>query len=147
MPQPSPSGWVGPTLLQVGARFADYRPDQSGTQRLVDVLVMTPAHIEECAALAIARDGGGPVAWIASFERNLTAHDRVTFVGLLGHRVVGYGTAGWFAPHTIGSGSTIPNGWYLLGLVVDPQVRRHGIGRQLTIARLGWLQQRTPQVW
>ena len=34
-----------------------------------------------------------------------------------------------------------------LGLVVDPGCRRHGVGRELTKARLGWLGERTDRAW
>jgi len=131
----------------VGALFADYRPDESGTPCAVDVRVMARADLDGCVALALARDGGDPAAWRASFERSLDADDRVTFVATREERVVGYGTAGWFAPSTLGPGSTVPDGWYLLGLVVDPEARRHGVGHQLTTARLAWLQARTSRVW
>ena len=36
-----------------------------------------------------------------------------------------------------------PAGWYLMGVVVGPNHRRKGLGRQLTEARLAWLSTRT----
>ena len=44
------------------------------------------------------------------------------------------------------SGESIPGGWYLTGLSVDPTVRRRGIGRALTSSRLKWLQGNTATV-
>jgi len=134
-------------IVGVGALFADYRPDDSGTPGEVAVRVMGRADRDSCVALAVARDGGDPAVWAASFERNLAAEDRATFVALLEDRVVGYGTAGWFAPRAIDPGTSAPDGWYLLGLVVDPQVRRQGVGRRLTSVRLGWIKERADRAW
>jgi GNAT superfamily N-acetyltransferase len=98
-------------------------------------------------ALAVERDGGEAAAWRTSFERSLAVEDRMTFVAVMDGRVAGHGTAGWFAPSALAPDSTAPDGWYLLGLVVDPVSRRHGIGRELTRARLAWLRTRTHRVW
>jgi len=131
----------------VSALFADYRPHDSGTRVPVVVRELAGGDVEACVALAVQRDGGEPAAWRASFERSLHSANRRTFVAVLDGGVVGYATAGWFAPSALAPGSAVPDGWFLLGLVVDPGRRRHGIGGELTRARLAWLEERTDRAW
>jgi len=40
-----------------------------------------------------------------------------------------------------------PPGWYLMGVIVRPDMRRRGFGEQLTQARLRWLETRTDRVY
>lgn len=127
--------------------FADYRPDDRGTRVPVVVRELAEGDVEACVALAVQRDGGEPAAWRASFERSLHSADRRTFVAVIDGGVAGYATAGWFASSALSPGSTIPDGWFLLGLVVDPGCRRHGVGRELTRVRLAWLGERTDRAW
>ncbi|MFZ1410569.1 MAG: GNAT family N-acetyltransferase [Micropruina sp.] len=131
----------------MGALFADYQPDLAGTAVTVDVEPLRRAHLDACVALAVQRDGGKKAAWRKALGRSLDADDRATFVALVDGRVAGYGTAGWFAPRDRDPDSAMPEGWYLLGLVVHARCRRRGVGRQLTVARLRWLQQRTDRAW
>ncbi|MBK8447956.1 MAG: GNAT family N-acetyltransferase [Micropruina sp.] len=127
--------------------FAEYQPGDAGIPRPVNVRGLVRANLDECVALTVQREGGDAAAWRSSLERGLGADDLMTFVAVLDGRVAGYGTAGWFAPSTLVPGSISPDGWYLLGLVVDPLVRRRGVGRELTQARLSWLHTRTDRVW
>lgn len=132
---------------RVRALFADYEPAASGIAARVGVETLSRVHLDACVALAVQREGGDEARWKASLERSLQANDRATVVGLLDGAVAGYGTAGWFEPSSKDPNSAIPDGWYLLGLVVSPQFRRHGVGQQLTAARLGWLAARSARVW
>ena len=128
--------------------FAEYEPHAHGT--LTPAVVVPLArhlHLDSVVALAVQREGGDPAAWRASLEDSLVAADRATFVGIVDGQVAGYATVGWLAPGTGDPSSPAPEAWYLLGLVVDPAVRRRGVGRQLTSARLRWLSGRTDRVW
>lgn len=127
--------------------FAEYRPGDASVPTHVDVRALTRAELDACVALAAQREGGEAATWRTSFERSLHAEDRMTFVAVTDGRVAGYGTAGWFAPSTLSPRPLVPDGWYLLGLVVAPLARRHGIGRKLTQARLAWLRTRTDRAW
>jgi ribosomal protein S18 acetylase RimI-like enzyme len=123
----------------VASLFADYEPDAPGNASKVDVVPLSRVNLGECVALAVQREGGDEARWKTSLEGSLDADDRATFVALLDGQVAGYGTAGWFTPSRTDPATAIPDGWYLLGLVVGPQSRRQGVGRQLTAARLRWL--------
>lgn len=76
----------------------------------------------------------------------LVARDRVDG-GLLG-----YGRVGFLRPPDITSADRAPTGcapagWYLIGLVVDPEQRRRGIGTALTTARMRSVGDRADHVW
>ncbi len=43
--------------------------------------------------------------------------------------------------------SSVPQGWYLTGVVVAEQFRRRGIGLRLTRERLRWISQRAPEAY
>ena len=42
---------------------------------------------------------------------------------------------------------TAPSGYYLVGLIVAPEWRRHGIGELLTEARMRWTAERADTIW
>ncbi|HEY3411221.1 MAG TPA: GNAT family N-acetyltransferase [Propionicimonas sp.] len=104
-------------------------------------------HLDACVALAVQREGGDPAAWRTALEGGIGATDRASFVGLVEGQLVGYSTVAWLAPGIGHPNSAAPDGWYLLGLVVDPDFRRLGVGRRLTAERLRWLRGRTERVW
>jgi len=54
--------------------------------------------------------------------------------------VVGYGCAARFAPPPEAPLHRAPEGWYLAGVVVSPALRRRGIAKALTRARLDRLE-------
>lgn len=131
----------------MGALFAEYEPDTHGVRAEVVVEPLGRQHLDACVALAVQREGGDPAAWRMSLESGLGATDRATFVGMVGGQLAGYSTVAWLAPAIGHPTSAAPDGWYLLGLVVDPRFRRRGVGRRLTAERLRWLLGRTDQVW
>lgn len=131
----------------MSALFAEYEPRSRGTVAKVEVKPLSRANLDECVALAVQREGGDEDRWKASLERSLNAGDRTAFVALLEGHVAGYGTVGWFAPGRVEAQSAIPDGWYLLGLVVDPGCRRQSVGQQLTALRLDWLRIRADRAW
>jgi ribosomal protein S18 acetylase RimI-like enzyme len=131
----------------VTALFAAYEPDAHGARAEVLVEPLAERHLDACVELAVHREGGDPAAWRTALESGMNADDRATFVGLLEGHLVGYSTVAWLAPAIGHPTSAAPDGWYLLGLVVDPRFRRRGVGRRLTIERLNWLRGRTDRVW
>lgn len=60
-------------------------------------------------------------------------------------RVAAYGKTVWLSPQVQGGNG--PTGWYLAGVVVAPEARRHGIGLALTRERIRLLRGITPEVW
>jgi ribosomal protein S18 acetylase RimI-like enzyme len=95
----------------------------------------------------VQREGGDPTAWRTALEDGLDATDRATFVAMIDGQLAGYSTVAWLAPGIGHPTSAAPDGWYLLGLVVDPDFRRRGVGHRLTTERLRWLHGRTDRVW
>jgi len=134
-------------FVRVGALFAAYEPAAHGVRAEVVVEPLAERHLDACVALAVQREGGDPTAWRAVFEGGLGATDRATFVGMIDGHLVGYSTVAWLAPGIGHPTSAAPDGWYLLGLVVDPRFRRRGVGHRLTAERLRWLVGRTDRVW
>lgn len=110
------------------------------------IVAMSAGDVESCAAIAAHREGGDIAPWRTSFKRRLSDDDSIVLVARLGWRVAGYGVATKLDPVRDG-GAAAPPGWYLAGLVVTPDLRRRGIGRELTSARLEALRSRTPRVY
>ncbi len=131
----------------MAALFAAYEPDAHGVRAEVVVEPLATRHVEACVALAVLREGGEPAAWRSVFEGALEAIDRVTFVAMVEGQLAGYSTLAWLAPGIGNPATAAPDGWYLLGLVVDPRFRRMGVGRRLTAERLRWLRAHTDKVW
>lgn len=131
----------------MGALFAAYEPEAHGHRTDVVVEALAERHLDACVALAVQREGGDPTAWRTALEGGLDATDRATFVGLVDGMLAGYSTVAWLAPGIGHPTTDAPDGWYLLGLIVDPPFRRLGVGHRLTAARLRWLDGRTDRVW
>lgn len=110
------------------------------------IVAMTAADVESCAAIAAHREGDDIGPWRMSFRRRLIDADSFVLVARLGWRVVGYGVAARLTPESDG-GRAAPEGWYLAGLVVTPDLRRRGIGGKLTLARMELLRLRTSRVY
>jgi GNAT superfamily N-acetyltransferase len=128
--------------------FARYMPvsprrdlPTSGVVRLA-----TEADLDACARLAVARDGGDASVWISRLSEHLAADDAALFVADVGD-VVGFGRVAWFAPPDDAPGNAAPSGYYLLGLLVDTQWRRGGLGERLTAACLAWVWERAAECW
>jgi ribosomal protein S18 acetylase RimI-like enzyme len=62
-------------------------------------------------------------------------------------RVVGYARTTYWQRPPDAPPNAAPDGWYLIGLVVDPAHRRRGIGEALTTARLKAVAARASEVW
>jgi len=131
----------------VTSLFAAYEPDAHGVRTEVVVEPLGREHLDACVALAVQREGGDPAAWRTVLESALDATDRATVVAMVDGRLAGYSTVAWLAPGIGHPTTAAPDGWYLLGLVVDPRFRRRGVGRRLTAERLRWLHGRTDRVW
>ncbi|MGO9971683.1 MAG: N-acetyltransferase family protein [Solirubrobacteraceae bacterium] len=95
-------------------------------------------HLDGAARLAVLHSGGERVRWIERFGGDLDDGRRCLLVAVRGGLIVGYGRACWFEPHQPEPAHVAPRGYYLVGLVVDPDHRRRGIGGALIGARLDW---------
>jgi ribosomal protein S18 acetylase RimI-like enzyme len=92
------------------------------------------------AALAAERDGGVAEERVPQLERDVEDPDAALLVAEAGGDVVAYARARHVA-------DAAPPGWYLLGVIVRPDARRRGIGRELTRRRLEWIGERAPEAF
>ena len=131
------------------SRWAAYRPaDRSGPRP--DDLEVRPASPADCPAIAAIeaeRDGVAVTSSRRRCEEQTANSDTLLVVALVEGHVVGFGRAGHLEPHVDKPADTIPDGWYLLGLVVVDAWRRQGIGRALTDARLAWIAQHADEAF
>ncbi len=72
--------------------------------------------------------------------------DKLLVVALVEGDVIGWARACYVAPSPFAAPNAAPEGWYLMGLFIDRPWRRHGLGAQLTAARLEWLARHTGRV-
>lgn len=127
--------------MDAGRLFAEYRPRPGGESAATPAsLVVRDAVQDDVAALArIAqqRNGGEVAEHAAGLERTLrAASGSLLLAAVVDGRVVGYGKAGAFIPPAGAPANCAPPGWYLTGVTVAPEMRRCGIGLELTRTRL-----------
>jgi ribosomal protein S18 acetylase RimI-like enzyme len=120
---------------------------ESALPRELAITPMTAADVDGIARLLAWREG------ISSEDAGQRAkdllnlpHENVVLVAHLGPKVVGFGRAE-FAARKPPPYEHVPQGWYLVGLIVDPAHRRRGIGLELTRARLAWIAQRAGEAY
>lgn len=107
----------------------------------------TPRDVAPCVALAAKASGRGVREWRARLRDDLERADRLLLVAEAGRDLVGYGRARRFDPGRDAASDVAPAGHYLLGLFVEPELRRRGIARALTEMRLAWIQRRAASAW
>lgn len=73
--------------------------------------------------------------------RHLDSEEHAVFLAWEGERAIGYGRAQFYpgGRDLYDTLRPLPEGWYLRGIVVDPDFRRTGVATHLTRARLAWL--------
>ena len=124
--------------------FADFAPD-GGRPPLTDITIRM-AHeedLDQVAALAQKRDGGEIEAHLRNAARMLEHPDRCTLlVAEDGDAFLGFTKCEYLS-----NWGNAPKGWYLAGIVVMPEHRRRGVGRELTRARLQWIAQRSADAY
>lgn len=110
-----------------------------------DGLIVRPAEVADCAAVAAieaARDGVDVELARRRYEVDLGDASRFVVVAVVDGEVVGFGRAGYIPRAQSDEPRPLPEGWYLLGLIVVDAWRRRGVGRALTEARLRWIAER-----
>jgi len=120
--------------------FADYQPD-AGRQTpdaRVDIRGMGADDLDACAQLIVSRTGGPAADRLLLLQADLHNPDRYSVVACVDDEVVGYAAV---IHHKVGPEhppTVAPTGHYLVGLIVSPDWRRHGIGELLTMERMRW---------
>lgn len=126
--------------------FADYEPQADArTTASPRIDPLSPPTVTACAALAAAREGDPIERWLPVFERRAAADPVTTFAARVDRHFAGYASMHCLSPGK--DGGKAPDGWYLTGLVIAPEWRRHGIGAALTRYRLKVLAEITSEVY
>ena len=127
------------------ALFADYQPDRSADAPppLQDLLIepATQRDFDPIARLTVERQGGNLEDTRERIWRSLLnpPDTQLAFVARIEGQTVGFGKAAWTDVTADPEFSHVPIGWYLVGVIVAPAMRRRGIGLALTRHRLGAL--------
>ena len=127
--------------------FADYEPDVA--RQTVDVHVR-PGELRDldaCAELIVSRTHGSAAERRERLVADLADPDKYIAVAVVGDEVVGYGGVIHHELKPDDPPTTAPTGYYLIGLIVSPAWRRHGIGELLTRDRLRWTAERADAVY
>ncbi len=127
--------------------FAQYDPEDHGSPLTeAEVSLATADDLAETGALAARREGAEPADWVRVHARKFDDPAQRLFVARVEGRVVGFGWVAHLTPSASG-GHGAPDGWYLNGLVVAPELRRRGLGLRLTCARIAWALERADEVF
>ncbi|TCO28182.1 ribosomal protein S18 acetylase RimI-like enzyme [Kribbella steppae] len=129
--------------------FADYQPDvdRQSADATITVRPAELADLEACAGLIVSRTGGSVEARTHRLMADLREPERYAAVACAGDEVIGYGGV---IHHEVSPGDPpdmAPTGYYLVGLIVAPDWRRHGIGELLTADRMRWTAERADSIY
>jgi GNAT superfamily N-acetyltransferase len=116
--------------------YEPYAPDASGRPVPAVVRPAVPADAERIAEIDGQRNGVPPESIVDRIRAHVASarvRDHV-LVADVERRLVGFGRVRWIEPDD--RYRAVPRGWFLVGTVVDPAVRRGGVGRALLAARL-----------
>lgn len=106
---------------------------------------------EQLAHLCVSRNGGSSEEYLQKFVKEISNIDDQAKIMLLvaeiHGKIVGFAMAKYFTPPENSPKNTAPEGWYLNGIIIDPQYRRMGIASRLTENRLQWLTNKTSHVF
>lgn len=133
--------------------FADYRPEQTRRTpgQTISVRRMSAGDVEACARLIVSRTGGPIEDRREKLRADLQNPDRYSVVACAtsdpDSQVIGYAAVILHERIPDQPATTAPTGYYLVGLIVSPQWRRHGIGELLTVDRMRWTAERADAVW
>lgn len=133
-----------------GLGFAAYQPRTAHQPRTTSPAIIREPTVDDlatCAAMIVSRAGGDPHTRRERLTSDLASDDHQMLVAAVGHEVVGFGQVIPFVAPPEAPPDIAPNGYYLVGLVVDPAWRRRGIGEQLTTARMRWVADRADTIW
>lgn len=128
-----------------GSGFAKYLPNGRSEGRAlagpVDVRAATRGDIAKMRDIDTA--AGRTPAGADTLAAAILDEIRLVVVASVDGHIVGWGKT-HFWPHADGEA---PGGFYLGGVTVIPELRRHGIARALTQTRLDWIWGRADSAW
>ncbi len=129
--------------------FAEYEPAAQGRPVAARALAIRKACVRDLprlAQLSQQRHGGQEQdhlrGWRTALEEADNEELALALVAVLHDELVAFGRARHVDPRDDSAYRTVPAGWYLTGVIVDPAHRRRGIAHALTRARLDWIVER-----
>lgn len=136
---------VTPVYRDWVPEFADFDPARGERSWKASVRSITSGDIDDVARIHAARAGMEKAQSEGLVREWLEDSRRLVMVAEHDGQVHGYGSA-TFLEEVAQEGTDSP-GWYLTGVVVAPPSRRHGLGHQLTAARLEALARVADTAW
>lgn len=132
--------------------FAAYDPTpHPAGPRAWSVRLAGEGDAEVLVRLRVQRDSGDPAAIHASVEREFAqireGAPRQLWIAETAGVAAGFARAARVERSVDADPRTIPAGWYLGGVIVDPAHRRRGAGRSLTRVRMEWLAERATECY
>jgi ribosomal protein S18 acetylase RimI-like enzyme len=129
--------------------FAEYRPevDRQAPGAVVGVRPARVGDLGACAELIVSRAGGSAADRRRRLLDDLGSPDRYTAVACVDGQVIGYGGVIHHQALPDDPSTMAPSGYYLVGLIVSPDWRRHGIGELLTRDRMCWTAARADAIY
>jgi len=129
--------------------FAEFEPQvRSSLNYHVQLMPANISHVQGIARLMAGWNQTKIESIAANLEKSFSEPEAnqgcvQMFVALDDYAVVGYGKCQWLELSSMEGAFNMPDGWYLMGVIVDPLYRRQGIGRRLCEARLRWIKQQS----
>jgi len=129
--------------------FADYRPEEprQGLSTAISVREALPDELAACARLIVSRAGGDVEERRSRLQADLENPNSYVAAAVSGAEVIGYGGVIHHELTPEHPPGTAPTGYYLIGLIVAADWRRHGIGELLTLDRMRWTADRADTIW
>ncbi|MFH1143007.1 MAG: GNAT family N-acetyltransferase [Candidatus Eisenbacteria bacterium] len=133
-------------------RFAEFADGGSGSSGRGPVCSLTIRRASEqdadvLGAISARREGGSADEQAAAFRRFIGRADAgersLVLLAEIPEGIIGFGKARHLDRRAWRRAGLSPEGWYLTGVVVDPEHRRRGAGSRLTLERLRWLARRS----
>lgn len=128
-----------------GSGFAEYTPGRQAVgPALPGPVEVRLAHRSDIKAICgIDLAAGRSPADVSALEMAIDDEARLVVVASVNSGIVGWGKTHFWAY----ADRQAPRGHYLGGVTVRLGVRRHGIARALTQARLDWIWERAESAW
>ncbi|GAA5230005.1 GNAT family N-acetyltransferase [Arthrobacter cryoconiti] len=124
--------------------FADYEPQRPKSEVLIAPVNVRLSKIDDIHAIrGIDVKAGRAPASAEALAAAIQDDWRLVVVASVGGTIVGWGKTHFWSF----ADGPAPGGHFLGGVTVIPELRRHGIARALTQARLAWIWERTDSAW
>ncbi|WP_331744726.1 GNAT family N-acetyltransferase [Kitasatospora sp. NBC_01300] len=129
-------------------RFAAYSPNPAERHAPVTAVVAEAVEddVPTLAVMQARARGGSAGEWADRIHRALRSERSRSLVitAKVSGEAVGYANVAFLPEHAVDGA---PAGYYLTGVTVDPDWRRRGIARLLTLRRMEWVWKSGSAVW